>query len=68
MEEINWYLSDDANTNLTNFEAGDWHYIDEMPTNEISRIKETYPDEYTVAPYAGTYYVCWNVCEDILPA
>ena len=68
MEEINWYLSDDANTNLTNFEAGDWHYIDEMPTNEISRIKENYPDEYTVAPYAGTYYVCWNVCEDILPA
>ena len=68
MKEIKWYLSDDANTNLTNWEAGDWHFIDEIPTNETARVKSDYPDEYVVAPYAGTYYVCWNVNEDILPA
>ena len=68
MSEIKWYLSDDSNTNLANWEAGDWHFIDEIPTNEMARVKEQYPDEYVGAPYAGTYYVCWNVNEDILPA
>ncbi len=68
MKEINWYLSDDSNTNLANWEAGDWHFIDEIPTNEMARVKQEYADQYVVAPYAGTYYVCWNVNEDILPA
>ena len=68
MNEINWFLSDDANTNLANWENGDWHFIDDIPTNEMARVKEQYADQYVVAPYAGTYYVCWNVNEDILPA
>lgn len=68
MNEINWYLSDDQNTNLANWENGDWHFIDEIPTNEMARVKQQYSDEYVVAPYAGTYYACWNVNEDILPA
>jgi len=68
MNEINWYLSDDQNTNLANWENGDWHFIDEIPTNEMARVKQQYADEYVVAPYAGTYYACWNVNEDILPA
>ncbi len=68
MNEINWFLSDDSNTNLANWEIGDWHFIDEIPTDEMARVKEQYADEYTVAPYAGTYYVCWNVNEDIIPA
>ncbi len=68
MNEINWYLSDDQNTNLANWENGDWHFIDEIPTNEMARVKQQYADEYVVAPFAGTYYACWNVNEDILPA
>ena len=68
MNEINWFLSDDANTNLANWENGDWHFIDDIPTNEMARVKEQYADQYVVAPYAGTYYVCWNVNENILPA
>ncbi|MDO4537866.1 MAG: ABC transporter substrate-binding protein, partial [Coriobacteriales bacterium] len=68
MKEIKWYLSDDSNTNLANWEAGDWHFIDEIPTNEMARVKKDYADQYVVAPYAGTYYVCWNVNKNILPA
>ncbi len=68
MNEIKWFLSDDSNTNLANWEKGDWHFIDEIPTNEMARVKEEYADQYVVAPYAGTYYVCWNVNENILPA
>ena len=68
MNEINFYLSDDANNMLTNFENGSWQMIDDVPTNEIAALKTNYPDEFVVAGQLGTYYVCWNINEDILPA
>ena len=68
MPVINFYLSDDANNQLTNFENGSWQLIDDVPTNEIANLKTKYPTEFVVAGQIGTYYVCWNVNEDILPA
>ncbi|MCR5501407.1 MAG: peptide ABC transporter substrate-binding protein [Lachnospiraceae bacterium] len=68
MNEINFYLSDDANNMLTNFENGSWQLIDDVPTNEIAALKDKYPDEFIVTGQLGTYYVCWNVNENILPA
>ena len=68
MNTINFYLSDDANNQLANFENGDWQMIDDVPTNEIATLKETYPDEFVTAGQLGTYYVCWNINENILPA
>jgi oligopeptide transport system substrate-binding protein len=68
MDKIEFYLSDDANNMLSNFQNGTWQLIDDVPTNEIASLKENYPDEFVVAGQIGTYYVCWNVNEDILPA
>ncbi|WP_026653002.1 peptide ABC transporter substrate-binding protein [Butyrivibrio proteoclasticus] len=68
MNEINFYLSDDSNNMLANFENGDWQFIDDVPTNEIASLKETYPTEFVTAGQLGTYYVCWNINEDLLPA
>ena len=68
METINFYLSDDTNNMLTNFQNGSWQLIDDVPTNEIENLKATYPDEFVVAGQIGTYYVCWNINEHILPA
>ena len=68
MEEIKFYLSDDANNMLTNFKNGSWLLIDDVPTNEIAALKTEYPEEFVVAGQIGTYYVCWNVNEEILPA
>lgn len=67
MDEINCYLSDDANNMLANFESGAWQLIDDVPTEEMAALKANYPTEYFVAGQIGTYYVCWNVNEDILP-
>ncbi len=67
MNVINFYLSDDANNQLANFENGDWQFIDDVPTNEIATLKDTHPDEFVTAGQLGTYYVCWNVNEQILP-
>ena len=67
MPEIKFYLSDDVNNMLTNFKNGYWMLIDDLPTNEIMALKETYPDAFTVTGQLGTYYVCWNINENLLP-
>ena len=67
MNEIKFYLSDDANNMLTNFKNGTWQLIDDVPTNEIAALKVDYPAEFVVAGQIGTYYVCWNVNEPLLP-
>ena len=69
MDTINCYLSDDANNMLANFKNGDWLVIDDIPTNEIANLKTDaeYKDEFVIAGQIGTYYVCWNVNENLLP-
>lgn len=67
MPELKFYLSDDANNMLTNFKDGAWLLIDDVPTAEIQTLKANYPDELVVSGQLGTYYMCWNVNEDILP-
>ena len=67
MDEINFYLSDDANNMLANYQNGDWQMIDDVPTNEIATLKEQYPSEFVVGSQMGTYYVSWNVNAEILP-
>ena len=67
MNEIKTYLSDDQNNMLTNFENGSWQMIDDVPTNEIPALKTEYPEEFIIAGQIGTYYVCWNINEPLLP-
>ena len=67
MPEIKCYLSDDANNMLTNFKNGDWQLIDDVPTNEIAALKADYANEFVIAGQIGTYYVSWNINEEILP-
>ena len=67
MNELKFYLSDDANNMLTNYKNGDWMLIDDVPTNEIAALKADYPEEFVIAGQIGTYYVCWNVNEPLLP-
>ncbi|MBQ6987076.1 MAG: peptide ABC transporter substrate-binding protein [Oscillibacter sp.] len=68
MDKLEFYLSDDENNMLSNFQNGSWQLIDSVPTNEIPKLKEEYPTQFVVTGQIGTYYVCWNINEDILPA
>ena len=68
VKSLKFYLSDDANNMLANFEKGDWLLIDDVPTDEIANLETKYPDEFVVTGQLGTYYVCWNVNEKLLPA
>ncbi len=65
MPTLKFYLSDDANNMLTNFKNGEWKLIDDVPTNEMAALKQDYPDEFIVAGQIGTYYICWNINEDL---
>ena len=67
MDELKFYLSDDANNMLANFKNGEWLLIDDVPTNEIATLKTDYPTEFVVDGQIGTYYVIWNMNEDISP-
>ena len=73
MNELKCYLSDDSNNMLTNWKSDTWLFVDDVPTNEIKTIEAEYtgradkPDEYVVAGQIGTYYVCWNINEPLLP-
>lgn len=68
MDKIEFYLSDDQNNMLTNFQNGTWLLIDDVPTNEIANLKASDPEQFVVAGQIGTYYACWNINEEILPA
>ncbi|MBQ8201267.1 MAG: peptide ABC transporter substrate-binding protein [Clostridia bacterium] len=68
MDTIECYLSDDANNMLANYKNGNWLLIDDVPTSEIATLKKDYPTEFVVAGQIGTYYVCWNVNQNLLPA
>ncbi len=67
MNELKCYLSDDENNMLTNFKNGTWQLIDDVPTNEIANLKKDFADEFAIVGQIGTYYVCWNVNENLLP-
>lgn len=67
MEEIRFYLSDDANNMLSNFKNGTWLVIEHVPTNEIAALKRQYPQEFVIAPQIGTYYLSWNINADLSP-
>ena len=68
MNTLKFYLSDDTNNMLTNFKNGTWQLIDDVPTNEIETLKKDYADEFAIVGQIGTYYVCWNINEELLPA
>ena len=52
---------------LANFKSGEWQFIDDVPTNDIPQLKQDYRDNFVTIGNIGTYYLCWNINEDILP-
>ena len=68
MDTIEFYLSDDSNNMLANFQNGDWLFIDNVPVDEMESLAANYPNEYKVTGQLGTYYVCFNINKDLLPA
>lgn len=59
--ELVFAFNDDDGSTLANYQNGSYLFIDQVPNDEISALKENYPDEFVIAGQLGTYYVSFNV-------
>lgn len=65
-ETISFCLSEDEKTVLEGFEKGEIQFVDEIDTSEIESLKIKYPNNIKSADRKGTYYICWNVNQNLL--
>lgn len=66
LKEIEFALSDNDSAILAGYKNGTYKFIDALPNKEIAKLKEDYPNEFVVAGQLGTYYVTFNVDDDLL--
>lgn len=62
-QTINFKLMDDYNTVLSSFENGEIIFGEDIPSEEIERMKE---NGLYIAGQLGTYFICLNVNNDAL--
>ena len=62
-DTIRFTLLDDANAMLAAYKSGELDFIEELPPDEMANYLAS--GELTVADYIGTYYVCFNVEDEI---
>ncbi|MTI54435.1 peptide ABC transporter substrate-binding protein [Geosporobacter ferrireducens] len=59
LDKIEMLMIGEASTGLTAFESGDIDYIDDVPTQEIERLKASEP-AFSVAPSLATYFYAFQ--------
>ena len=62
-DTIKYTLLDDANAMLAAFNSGELNFIMNFPTDEMANYLAS--GQITVAPYIGTYYVCFNTEDEV---
>ena len=68
IETIRFFIYADAYDQLEKYKNGELDFIFDVPGDEISAMKEQYPDELNIVGQIATFFICWNVNEDFLPA
>ena len=63
---LRFALSDDDTNQLTNYQQGEWSFIDSVPNDQIDTLKAQYPNEFEVKGQLGTYYIIFNVNDNTL--
>ncbi len=62
-DTIKYTLLDDNNAMLAAFNSGELNFIMNFPTDEMANYLAS--GQITVAPYIGTYYVCFNTEDEV---
>ena len=62
-DTIKYTLLDDNNAMLAAFNSGELNFIMNFPTDEMANYLAS--GQITVAPYIGTYYVCFNTADEV---
>ncbi|SHJ81890.1 peptide ABC transporter substrate-binding protein [Tepidibacter formicigenes] len=63
LDGIEFYMMTEASTALSAFESGEVDYIEDMPTEEIPRLKAE-SDEFKIFPQLGTYFYVFNTTKE----
>lgn len=61
VSEVRYYPTEDGNTELRRYRAGELDVTAGVPLDQIDWVKRNLPDEHRVAPYLGTYYYVFNL-------
>ena len=57
-DTITFTLTDDDNAMLAGYRSGELNFVEEVPVDEIAGLIAS--GDYRIAPYLGTYYVCYQ--------
>lgn len=64
MPKINCYLTG----GYEEFAAGDRQFAEYILQGGFNSVKAEYPEELKIASIPGTYFITWNINEDIIPS
>lgn len=61
LDELVWVVSEDNNSELSRYRAGELHITETIPVGRYSWLKKNLNDDLQVSPYLGTYYLAFNL-------
>ncbi len=60
VDAVYYYPTEDTNTELKRFRAGEFDVTSDVPSDQVSWVAENLGDEFHNSPYLGTYYYALN--------
>lgn len=66
IDQVNFLPFEDRATCVRAWEAGEVHSCDDVPSEDLARLKSEHGDAMRVAPYLGTYYYALNHEDEFL--
>ncbi len=61
IDAVYYHATEDQSSELKRYRAGELHWTNEVPLNQVSWIRENLPDEFQINTYLGTYYYGFNL-------
>lgn len=68
VDELQFIINADAYEMVDAYRNGDIDFNEVIPYEMTEDISSAFPDEFKTVGVMGTYYACWNINEEILPA
>ena len=66
VDQIEYLVTEDTNTELKQFKAGHVDITWEVPTDQLEKLKKEYGDQLHIAPYVEADYIDFNTLKDPL--
>lgn len=64
LDALNYISLEDRGGAMKRFEAGEIDSYDDVPTEQIAFVKQTFPEEFVTGPYLGIY-MYWLKCDKV---